>query len=270
MTSPRRQRRPRTSHSWASASVWRSRGRGPLDERRLCAGQLEATVTTSLPAVFAINSTALHDEPEGAGRGERAAPAACRTGQPETTFLEPVDPPDEGVDLTKAERIVCVGRDRRRRQHPGRRGVAEALHAELGASRPVIDSGWLPKVRQVGKSGAKVRPKLYCSGCPRAGARGGDAGGGADRGDQFGSGRRDLQHRPLRRGKRGPVRRRRRAHRPGRRLATVEISRLARARLGLPERLLDQRGEARRPRSPHRRPCGVEYIARSLGQLTRK
>jgi len=33
----------------------------------------------------------------------------------------------------------------------------------VGASRPVIDSGWLPKVRQVGKSGAHVTPKLYLS-----------------------------------------------------------------------------------------------------------
>ena len=45
-------------------------------------------------------------------------------------------------------------------------GVAasgEALDAEIGASRPVIDSGWLPKVRQIGKSGANVTPKLYLS-----------------------------------------------------------------------------------------------------------
>jgi electron transfer flavoprotein alpha subunit len=39
--------------------------------------------------------------------------------------------------------------------------LAEALGAELGASRPVIDSGWVPKARQIGKSGAHVRPKLY-------------------------------------------------------------------------------------------------------------
>jgi electron transfer flavoprotein alpha subunit len=129
------------------------------------AGQLEATVTTSLPALFAINSTALHDEPEGAGRGERAqlSPPA-ELDDLKTTFLEPVDPPDEGVDLTKAERIVCVGRGIGGADNiPVAEELAEALHAELGASRPVIDSGWLPKVRQVGKSGAKVRPKLYLS-----------------------------------------------------------------------------------------------------------
>ncbi|MBI3694112.1 MAG: electron transfer flavoprotein subunit alpha/FixB family protein, partial [Acidobacteria bacterium] len=39
--------------------------------------------------------------------------------------------------------------------------LAEALGAELGASRPVCDSGWLPLERQVGSSGQTVAPKLY-------------------------------------------------------------------------------------------------------------
>ena len=74
-------------------------------------GQLEATARTSLPAVFGINTVALHDEPQTAGRGERvqlAPPAELETLR--TTFIEPVVPADEGVDLSKAERIVCVGR----------------------------------------------------------------------------------------------------------------------------------------------------------------
>jgi electron transfer flavoprotein alpha subunit len=39
--------------------------------------------------------------------------------------------------------------------------LAASLNAEIAGSRPVIDAGWLPKVRQVGKSGQKVKPKLY-------------------------------------------------------------------------------------------------------------
>jgi electron transfer flavoprotein alpha subunit len=129
------------------------------------AGQLQAAVSTPLPAVFAVNTVALHEEPQGAGRGERVQlEPPTELNSLKTTFVEPVVPPDEGVDLEKADRIVCVGR--------GIGGadnieiaeeLAEALGAELGASRPVIDSGWLPKVRQVGKSGAHVTPKLYLS-----------------------------------------------------------------------------------------------------------
>jgi electron transfer flavoprotein alpha subunit len=127
------------------------------------AGQLEATVRTPLPAVFAVNTAALHEEPQSAGRGEHielAPPTELESLS--TAFLEPVVPPDEGVDLTKADRIVCVGRGIGGAENvPIAEELAEALGAELGASRPVIDSGWLPKTRQVGKSGARVTPKLY-------------------------------------------------------------------------------------------------------------
>ena len=39
--------------------------------------------------------------------------------------------------------------------------LAEALGAQLAASRPIVDSGWVPRARQVGKSGTRVEPKLY-------------------------------------------------------------------------------------------------------------
>jgi electron transfer flavoprotein alpha subunit len=128
-------------------------------------GQLHATARTSLPAVFALSSTALHEEPRSAGRAERAElPVPAELESLRTSFVEPVVPPDEGVDLTKADRIVCVGRGIGGADNvPIAEELAEALDAELGASRPVIDSGWLPKVRQVGKSGARVTPKLYLS-----------------------------------------------------------------------------------------------------------
>jgi electron transfer flavoprotein alpha subunit len=128
-------------------------------------GQLEATVSAPLPAVLAVNTAALHDEPEAAGKGERdELPPPGELDELKTAFVEPVEPPDEGVDLTKAERIVCVGRGIGSAENiPIAEELAEALGAELGASRPVIDSGWLPKVRQIGKSGATVRPKLYLS-----------------------------------------------------------------------------------------------------------
>ena len=39
--------------------------------------------------------------------------------------------------------------------------LAKALGGELAASRPIVDQGWLPATRQVGKSGMKVKPKCY-------------------------------------------------------------------------------------------------------------
>jgi electron transfer flavoprotein alpha subunit len=126
-------------------------------------GQLQATTRSPLPAVFAINTAALQDEPQSTGRAERvglAPPPELESLR--TSFVEPVVLADEGVDLSKAERIVCVGRGIGGAENlEVAEELATALGAELGASRPVIDSGWLPRARQVGKSGATVTPKLY-------------------------------------------------------------------------------------------------------------
>jgi electron transfer flavoprotein alpha subunit len=66
------------------------------------------------------------------------------------------------VDLTKAEVIVAAGRGVGGADKMGPiHDLAAALGAEIGASRPVIDNGWLPRDRQIGSSGQTVAPKLY-------------------------------------------------------------------------------------------------------------
>jgi electron transfer flavoprotein alpha subunit len=68
----------------------------------------------------------------------------------------------QSVDLSQAERIVSVGRGIRGPEHlVVAERLAAALGAELGASRPICDAGWLPMDRQVGSSGQTVTPKLY-------------------------------------------------------------------------------------------------------------
>jgi electron transfer flavoprotein alpha subunit len=66
------------------------------------------------------------------------------------------------VDLTAAEIIVSVGRGIREQSNlPVVEDLAQAFGAELAASRPICDAGWLPMERQVGSSGQTVAPKLY-------------------------------------------------------------------------------------------------------------
>jgi electron transfer flavoprotein alpha subunit len=66
------------------------------------------------------------------------------------------------VDLTKADVIVAVGRGVGGADKMGViNDLAKALGAEIAASRPVIDNGWLPRDRQIGSSGQTVAPKLY-------------------------------------------------------------------------------------------------------------
>jgi electron transfer flavoprotein alpha subunit len=68
----------------------------------------------------------------------------------------------QAVDLTQSEIIVAVGRGIKAPENLDlAKRLAEALGAEIGASRPICDSGWLPMDRQVGSSGQTVAPKLY-------------------------------------------------------------------------------------------------------------
>lgn len=66
------------------------------------------------------------------------------------------------VDLSQAERIVAVGRGIKAQENIGVvEALAKAFGAEVAASRPICDSGWLPMERQIGSSGQTVAPKLY-------------------------------------------------------------------------------------------------------------
>lgn len=71
--------------------------------------------------------------------------------------------PDAGdVDLTQQEVLIGVGRGIESEANlEVAEGLAEALGGAVCGSRPVIDQGWLPMARQVGKSGVTVKPRVY-------------------------------------------------------------------------------------------------------------
>jgi electron transfer flavoprotein alpha subunit len=131
---------------------------------QLYGGKIIATTRTDAPAVFAVVAGSF---PEAAGRSggkgasEAMEPPASLSSL-HTRFVGASAPGAEGVDITKAERLVSVGRGIGGPENIElAEELAKALGAEVGASRPVCDSGWLPKARQVGKSGMTVKPKLY-------------------------------------------------------------------------------------------------------------
>ncbi|MEJ2007312.1 MAG: electron transfer flavoprotein subunit alpha/FixB family protein [Acidobacteriota bacterium] len=89
---------------------------------------------------------------------EIAIPAEAIRTRPQEKFREA----KQAVDLSQAEVIVAVGRGIKKPENLELvKKLAEALGAELGASRPICDSGWLPMDRQIGSSGQTVAPKLY-------------------------------------------------------------------------------------------------------------
>lgn len=79
-----------------------------------------------------------------------------------TRFVKLIRPEAGDVDITTQDKLVSVGRGLGSADNLGlAEELAEVLGAVVSASRPVTDAGWLPKTRQVGKSGVKVKPKLY-------------------------------------------------------------------------------------------------------------
>ncbi len=77
-------------------------------------------------------------------------------------FVEAIKPAAGDVDITSQTKLVSVGRGIGGKENIElAEELAQKLGAVVSASRPVVDAGWLPRTRQVGKSGLKVKPKLY-------------------------------------------------------------------------------------------------------------
>ena len=135
--------------------------------RPMFQGKLTADVTPQGPAPHFVTVQIGAFRADQAKKGAAVAPvrgldvmidAAAVRQTPEPPFQEA----RQSVDLSQAARIVAVGRGIKGQEHiPLAQSLADALGAELAASRPICDAGWLPMERQVGSSGQTVAPKLY-------------------------------------------------------------------------------------------------------------
>jgi electron transfer flavoprotein alpha subunit len=103
--------------------------------------------------------------PADAGRGTTAAEqisSPVPLDGLKTKFVKMIRPAGGDIDITAQDKLVAVGRGIGGEDNIElAEELAEALEAVVAASRPVTDAGWLPKTRQVGKSGLAVKPKLY-------------------------------------------------------------------------------------------------------------
>ena len=98
---------------------------------------------------------------DGAAPIEKFAPRIS-AGDIRTKPLDLFRESQRAVDLGAADIIVSVGRGIKEAENiPIVQKLADALGAELAASRPICDAGWLPMERQVGSSGQTVAPKMY-------------------------------------------------------------------------------------------------------------
>jgi electron transfer flavoprotein alpha subunit len=137
---------------------------GPVFVRQLLQGKLNADYkhTSSGPCFISIQAGSFRaDTPPAGVTPELFTPelsAAQIRNKPGERFRES----GQTVDLSQAPVIVSVGRGIGEQDNLSIiEELAQALGAELAASRPICDNGWLPMERQVGSSGQTVSPKLY-------------------------------------------------------------------------------------------------------------
>ena len=140
-------------------------GGTPVFSRQLFQGKLNADFrpTGAGPFFASIQAGAYRAETLEAGTApvEKAA-VQLEAKQIRSTPHEPFRESARAVDLTAAEIIVSVGRGIKEKDNIHVvEELAKALGAELAASRPICDNGWLPMERQVGSSGQTVSPKVY-------------------------------------------------------------------------------------------------------------
>jgi len=128
----------------------------------LYGGKMQASMAPDGAAIFGILPGA---RPADKGRIEKAPPVeevAIAPAEPKVRFKSYIEPDAGEIDITQMSVLISVGRGMQNQENIE---LAEDLAKELGGavsgSRPVIDQGWLPLSRQVGKSGATVKPKLY-------------------------------------------------------------------------------------------------------------
>lgn len=138
---------------------------GPRFRRSILQAKLQAEVRPRARTVVATLQSGAFTSDEPAAPPLRIVdvclPADIES-PPEREVLGREAASSGGVDLAGAERIVTAGRGvGGADQVSVAADLASALGAELGASRPVVDNGWLPRERQVGSSGHTVTPSLY-------------------------------------------------------------------------------------------------------------
>ncbi len=126
-------------------------------------GKIEATVEASgEPAIIGMWPGA---RPADKGRSSRIAVVeeiSITLSDPPIRLKRYIEPEAGDIDLTKLDALVAVGRGIQSKDNLGlAEELASALGGAVAGSRPVIDQGWLPLSRQVGKSGLTVKPKLY-------------------------------------------------------------------------------------------------------------
>jgi electron transfer flavoprotein alpha subunit len=133
--------------------------------RQEFSGQVSTHVSCDISQGAVINlrpGAFAPDESKGAGGNieDKSSEASGLTAK--RNFIELVQAEVGDVDITKSEVLVSVGRGIEEEDNIEiAEDLAKIIGADVSCSRPIVDSKWLEKSRQVGTSGQTVKPKVY-------------------------------------------------------------------------------------------------------------
>ncbi len=142
---------------------YRNEGGKLVFTRRIFLGKLDADVAIGGDAPYFVTFQSGAFRGDNAEKGSAVVEAMDVTvGDVRMTPEAPFQEAKASVDLTKSEIIVAIGRGIKSEENIAvAQQLADALGADIAASRPICDSEWLPIDRQIGSSGQTVAPKLY-------------------------------------------------------------------------------------------------------------
>ena len=125
-------------------------------------GKMNAVTNVDGPAVTMILAGAFNADAGRISGSPTVEDFSADFGAGKIRFKQLIEPEAGDVDITQSEILVAVGRGIGSKDDIElAEELAEVLDADLACSRPLVDAGWMPRARQVGKSGMKVKPKVY-------------------------------------------------------------------------------------------------------------
>ena len=125
-------------------------------------GKMNAVTNLDGPAVAMVLAGAFNADAGRIPGSPTVEDFSADSGAGKIRFKQLIEPEVGNVDITQSEILVAVGRGIGSKDDIElAEELADILDADLACSRPLVDAGWMSKAHQVGKSGMKVKPKIY-------------------------------------------------------------------------------------------------------------
>lgn len=129
---------------------------------QICGGKIMAETNLAETTTLITMIPGGYKPEQGQGSPTGVTAFSATLGDLKVALLEYIEPEASDVDITKENVLIAVGRGIQTQDNiEMAEELAELLGGTVCGSRPIIDQGWLPTSRLVGKSGNIVKPKLY-------------------------------------------------------------------------------------------------------------